>query len=99
MQNADGSPATDYVLVVFSGDPRYRLAPSRRTHHVRPDINGRFIVRNLPAGEYLLAAVTDIEPGQWNDRAFLNELAAASPIKITLAEGDKKVQDIRIAGR
>lgn len=99
LQNADGSPATDYVLVVFSGDPRYRLAPSRRTHHVRPDINGRFIVRNLPAGEYLLAAVTDIEPGQWNDRAFLNELAAASPIKITLAEGDKKVQDIRIAGR
>lgn len=99
LQNTGGGPASDYVLVVFSADPRYRVARSRRTQHVRPDINGRFIVRNLPAGDYFIAATTDIEDGQWNDPAFLNELAAASPIRISLAEGDKKVQDIRIAGR
>jgi hypothetical protein len=31
-----------------------------------------------------------------NDPAFLKELAASAPIKISVAEGEKKVQDIRI---
>jgi hypothetical protein len=43
--------------------------------------------------------VTDLEDGRWNDPAFLAALAASSPIEITVAEGDRKVQDIRIGGR
>jgi len=99
LQHGDGSPAPDYVLVVFSADPAFRVPRTRRTQQVRPDINGRFIARDLPAGEYFISAVTDLENGQWNDPAFLAELAATSPIKISLAEGDKKIQNIRIGGR
>lgn len=99
LQTAEGKPAPEYVLVVFSADARFRVPRSRRTQHVRPDVNGRFIVRDLPAGDYLISAVTDVEDGQWNDPAFLAELAASSPIRIVLAEGDKKVQDIRIGTR
>lgn len=99
LQTAAGAPAPDYVLVVFSADSRYWLAGSRRTQQVRPDLQGRYLAQNLPAGEYLIAAVTDLEDGQWNDPAFLAELAAAGAVKVTLAEGDKKVQDIRIAGQ
>ena len=54
------------------------------------------MARDLPAGDYLIAALTDIEDGQWNDRAFLAELAAAAPIKVAVVEGDRKVQDIRV---
>lgn len=96
LQNAAGGPATDYVLVLFSADSRRWIPRARRTRQVRPDANGQFIVRDLPAGDYLLAAVTDIEDGQWNDPTFLAALAASSPVKITLAEGDRKTQDIRI---
>jgi hypothetical protein len=96
LQNAAGEPAPDYVLIVFSADPRHWVPRTRRTQQVRPDISGRFIARDLPAGDYLIAAVTDLEDGQWNDPAFLAALAASSPVKITLAEGDRKVQDIRI---
>jgi hypothetical protein len=99
LQNADGGPAPDYALVVFSADPRHHVPGTRRTQQVRPDVNGRFVVRDLPAGDYFISTVTDIEVGQWNDPAFLAELAAASPIRIALAEGDRKVQDIRIVAR
>jgi hypothetical protein len=99
LQNAAGEPAPDYVLIVFSSDPRFWVARTRRTQQVRPDLNGRFIARDLPAGGYLVAAVTDVEDGQWNDPTFLAALAASSPVTITLAEGDRKVQNIRIGGR
>ena len=99
LQNAAGAPAPEYVLIVFSADPKHWAPRSSRTQHVRPDIRGRFIARDLPAGDYLIAAVTDIEDNQWNDPAFLSALAVASPIKVTVVEGDKKVQDIRVAGR
>ncbi len=99
LQTATGAPAPDYVLIVFSSDPRFWVPRTRRTQQVRPDLNGRFIARDLPAGDYLIAAVTDVEDGQWNDRQFLAALAASSPIAIALAEGEKRVQNIRIGGR
>ena len=99
LQNAAGEPAPGYVLIVFSADRRFWVPRTRRTQQVRPDLNGRFIARDLPAGDYLVAAVTDVEDGQWNDPAFLAALAASSPVTIALAEGDRKIQNIRIGGR
>jgi hypothetical protein len=99
LQTAAGEPAPEYVLIVFSSDKRFWVPRSRRTRQVRPDVSGRFVARDLPAGDYLIAAVTDVEDGQWNDPAFLAALAASSPIPIALVEGDKKIQNIRIGGR
>jgi len=99
LQTAAGAPAPEYVLVVFSADPRFWVAGSRRTQQVRPDLDGRFVAGNVPAGDYLIAAVTDLEEGQWHDPAFLAELAASGPVRITVAEGERKVQDIRISGQ
>jgi hypothetical protein len=97
--DAVGKPAPEYVLVVFSADRQFWVPRTRRTQQVRPDVNGVFVARDLPAGDYLISAVTDLEDGQWHDPAFLAALAANSPIRISLAEGDKKVQDIRVGGR
>jgi hypothetical protein len=41
--------------------------------------------------------VTDVEPGEWYDPEFLSELAGAA-MRVTLGVGEKKTQDIRIAG-
>lgn len=98
MQDAAGKPAPEYFIVVFSADKRFWLPQSRRTQEVRPGADGQFVIRDLPAGDYLLSALTDVEPGQWNDPAFLAALASHGPIKITLGEGEKKVQDIRVGG-
>ena len=62
---------------------------------MRPAIDGRFSVRNLPGGEYRLVAVTDVESGQWFDPAFLKELLAGS-MSVVLAEGERKEQTLRV---
>jgi hypothetical protein len=50
----------------------------------------------LPAGEYFIAALTDLDPDGWQTPAFLEQVASAA-FKIRLAEGEKKVQDIKVA--
>ena len=67
---------------------------SPRILQTRPSSDGRFIFR-LPPGEYLIGAVTDVEQNEWFEPAFLETVAAAS-IKLSLGEGEKKVQHIRL---
>ena len=42
-----------------------------------------------------MTAVTDIEPGEQFDPAFL-DLLSRSSIAVAIAEGEKKTQDLRI---
>ena len=97
IQDAVGQPTADFTIVVFAADNRYWVPQSRRIAAVRPGTDGRFTFRNLPPGEYRMTAITDAEPGEWFDPAFLSQLASAS-IPVSIAEGQKKVQDIRLAG-
>ncbi len=97
LQDAQGVATSDYSIIIFPTDQRYWVPQARRIQSVRPGTDGRYTVRNLPPGDYAIAAVTDVEPGEWFDPAFLQELLAAS-MRITLNEGDRKTQDIRLAG-
>jgi hypothetical protein len=97
IQDAAGRPTADFTIIVFPSDNRYWLPQARRIAAARPGTDGRFQLRSLPAGEYRLTAVTDVEPGEWYDPAFLSQLLSAS-IPISLREGEKKVQDIKLAG-
>ena len=96
LQDASGRAASDYFIIVFSTDERTWSMQSRRITQTRPASDGQFIVRGLPPGEYFLAALTDVERDEWFDAGFLRELIP-SAAKITLGEGEKKIQDIRIA--
>ena len=51
----------------------------------------------LPAGEYFIAAVTRLEPGDLGNRQFLEELVPAS-LRMTIRDGEKKTQDLKLAG-
>ena len=59
-----GNPATDYTVIVFPAESQYWTPQSRRIVSARPGTDGKFFARNLPTGEYLIAAVTDVEPGE-----------------------------------
>jgi hypothetical protein len=98
LSTAAGTPALDYVLVVFSADRRHWIPFSRRTREVSPAADGRFVVPNLPPGDYFISAVADLDPGDSNDEAFLADLGAHQPIRISLGPGEKKVQHIRTGG-
>jgi hypothetical protein len=97
LQDASGRPAPDYTIVVFAADNQYWTAQSRRVQSTRPGTDGRFTVPNLPPGEYHMAAVTDVLPTEVNDPAFLEQLVSAS-FKFTLGPGERKSQDLKIAG-
>ena len=98
LQDASGAPASDYHIIVFPSDRALWVPQSRRIHAVRPAANGSYVVKRLPPGEYLLAAVIDVEPGEWTDPAFLERMAAAA-MKFTMAEGEQKVQDLKLGAR
>jgi hypothetical protein len=96
LQDASGRPVSDYTLIAFPADARLWIPSARRIQATRPGSDGRYLLSNLPAGEYRLVAVNDPDPGQWYDPAFLREIAPVA-MSVTLAKGERKTQDVRVA--
>jgi len=93
-----GKPISDLSILVFTTDRSLWGSLGRRIRQpTQPSSDGKFRITGLPPGDYYLGVVTDVEPGEWTDAAFLDQLAAAA-IKVTLGEGEKKVQDIKLKG-
>ena len=91
-----GRPAPEYYVFVFPADRSMWTPLSRRFRPpVRPGSDGKFTVASLPPGDYLLVALNDIQDEIFLDASFLEQLIPGA-IKLTLGEGEKKVQDIRI---
>jgi len=98
MLDNTGRPVSDYNVFLFSTDKAQWFQGSRRMRQpTRPASDGKYRLTGLPPGEYYVAALTDFEPTDIYDATFLEQLIAAS-FKITLAEGEKKVQDLKLAG-
>ena len=96
MVDNKNQPALDYTLVIFPADQKLWTGSSRRIQTIRPATDGRYTIRNLPPGEYKIATLLDIEPGAAQDANFLQQIESAT-MRITLAAGEKKTQDIRLA--
>jgi hypothetical protein len=92
-----GRPTPAFPIVVFPTDRVYWAPGSRRVQQVRPASDGTFRLTGLAAGEYFVCAATDLDPDDLGDPYFLEQLIAGS-FKITIADGEKKVQDLKLAG-
>lgn len=97
LQSASGAPASDVFVLAFSVNRAFWIPGTRRTQAVRPDVDGRYTIKGLPPGDYLVAALTDADENDWNDSRLLEQLVPAS-IRISLGDGERKVQDLRIGG-
>ena len=92
-----GRPMSGLTIIAF---PVRRELWTLGSRHTRPSpaaSDGKYKLIGLPAGEYFFAAVTEYEYTDLADASFLEQLAAAA-FKVTLAEGEKKVQDVRMGG-
>ena len=96
-QDRGGRAATEYYILVFSSDRKHWTPGSRRVRMTRPSSDGAFGVKGLPPGEYYLAALADLETGEWNDPTLLDQLVPSSA-KVTLRDGAETKQDFRIGG-
>jgi uncharacterized protein (DUF2141 family) len=97
IQSAAGAAVNTFTVVLFPADQALWVAQSRRIQGQRPSADGAFTFRHLPAGEYLLAAIDDVETNEWFDPSFLQRLMPTA-MKIAIAEGEQQVQDIRLGG-
>ena len=87
--DSKGLAAKDYAVVVFPDDSARWVPMSRYIRTERPDQQGRFLVKGLPPGRYLAAAVDSIENGQESDPEFLEQLRGVST-PFDLNEDDQK---------
>lgn len=89
-------PATDYTVVLFSDDPdKWRVPMPRHIATGRPNQQGRFQVKNLPAGSYYAVAVEYIAQGDWNDPDVLDRLKTRAT-RFSIDEGDVKTLELRL---
>jgi hypothetical protein len=93
-----GEPVTDYVVVVFSDDPANWGFMSRRVAMARPDQQGAFQVKNLPAGRYLAVAVDYLEDGEQTNPETLERLRSAAT-SLELADGDQTSIALKLVTR
>ena len=74
--NPGNLPAPEYTVIIVPADRSLRIGTSRRVLSTRPTTAGTFSFTDLPAGEYVLAVVTDLGP-HWRESDFLEQVASA----------------------
>jgi hypothetical protein len=97
LTDAAGKPVTGYPIIVFSTDRNAWALGSRKVQLTQPASDGKYRIAGLPAGEYYMCALTDIDETQLYSPSFLDTIVG-SAFKFTIADGEKKVQNLKLAG-
>ena len=96
VKGSNGQPVKDYTVVVFSDEPqRWAMPLSRYVAGARPNQEGRFQFKSLPAGGYYAIAIEYIAQGEWGDPEVLERLKARAT-KFSLDEGESKTLDLTL---
>lgn len=95
--DGQGAPAPRFYVQVFPTDESMWLPDARRVKNARASTDGSFSIPGLPAGEYYVCALTEYDPATASDPSFLGPLVPAS-VKVTIADGEKKMQVLKLAG-
>lgn len=90
--------AADCTVIAIPMEPALRETGSRRLKVTRPGTDGIYSFRDLPAGRYVLVVLTDADPDEWQSPDFLARIAPAG-VPVTVTEGARTVQNLRISGR
>jgi hypothetical protein len=95
VSNARGENAKDYSIIVFSRDRQHWKFGSRYLGGGRPDQDGRFRVRSLPAGDYYAIALDYVEQGAGTDPEFLERIKDRAT-EFSLNDGETKTLSLKI---
>ena len=93
--DASSKPATDRTVIVFPSDERLWAGGFRRIRADNINADGKYAFDELRPGMYLVALTDSVEWEEWLDPEFLKKLQVAA-IPVTIGEGEKRVQDLRI---
>jgi len=90
--------ASDFVAVAFSTSRDTWFNGSRHVKQRRSDAHGSYAIEGLPPGEYWVAAVDRLEPGNWLTPDNLDALVP-SAARVTVLEGQVLSTDLRLLRR
>jgi len=93
--NARGEVARDYTVLVFSQDREQWTGNTRYRNRGRPDQEGRFKIRALPAGRYYAVALENIDPSDGDDPDYLDRIRTRATM-FTLNDGETKTLDLKL---
>ena len=96
--DAKGKPVHDCTVIAFSAERRFWFPQSRRIVVRQSGEDGLFVfglAAGLPPGEYYVAALPDLGPGEQFDSVLLGELAKTAE-RVRLADGDSKTVNVRL---
>jgi hypothetical protein len=93
--DGQGRPITDFTVLAFPTDQDLWRPQARQIMTARPDQNGKFQLRGLPAGDYFLATIDPEQPGEWFEPDFL-EQHRPDARRFALADGDVKTHNFKI---
>jgi len=88
-----GRPLNGVPVVAFAADRSAWFFESRRIADATTAAGGRYVIRNLPPGQYRVAVAADLEPREWFDPAALERLLPASSA-VTIAGIEQKTIDL-----
>jgi hypothetical protein len=97
VQMESGKPEAVTVLVFPAEQNAWTGygSTARRFSSVRADSEGKFRIMNLPAGNYLMAAIHDKLASNWQDPKFLEALASEAT-RVTVRDADKMSQTLKV---
>ena len=87
-----GAPVKDGHIVIFSTNPDHWFWNSRRVVALQTS-DGRYSVKNLPAGDYFVTVAPGLERNEWFDPEMLAVLARTAQ-RVTLGEFEEKTFDV-----
>ena len=94
VRDAQNASSGGVTVIAFATESQYWRAQSRRISTARTGQTGAYRLRGLPAGDYYVIAVDDVEQGELFDPAYLDSVKDKAT-HVSLNEGDKKTQDLR----
>jgi hypothetical protein len=94
VRDGRGNGVAGLTVILFPSDEGLWLPQSRRIVTARTDAAGAYKLTAVPAGDYLVLAVDDVEQGEWFDPVFLEE-SKARAVKVTIGEGEQRTADLK----
>lgn len=94
VRDRKSAPVDGLTVIAFPQDEGRWQAQSRHIVTARSDKTGAYRLNMLPAGDYFVVAVDDVEQGEWFDPLFLEQVREAA-VRITIGEGAQRTQDLK----
>jgi hypothetical protein len=96
VQGSNARAVTDYVIVAFSSDSAKWGFQSRFIRSARPNQDGRFSIKGLPADDYIVVALDYLEPGEESDPEQLAQWKTKGTA-VTLGHAESKAVTLKLS--